>query len=473
MNFKRGCGILERTFGVILLMICAAASSAGCGGGSEERGAGRAATDNNKIVVQMNNGAQEDDEKRLAEQNLVSDYFNEKHPDALLKFSTWQYSPETFLAKFRSKTATDEVGLFATEGAVVIEKKMALDLTDMIKGWEHFDAINKEVLEPFSRDGRIYGLPIGGIGGGYVMTLFYNKKLFKAAGIVDEAGEPKPPQTWAEFVETAVRLTDKKRGAAGFGILGDDASGWHFLNWVWQAGGDFERRVDGKWKAVFNEPEAVEALQFVKDLNWKYKVVQANVLATNDDMFELFAAEKIAMAIFTPEYLLYIVDKLGYPIENIGIALLPAGPAGRVNQMGGGYMIIPSYTPPERARLALDAMLQEYDPVLIERRVALQREQGRLVGLPALPVFHGPYQEKIAAIMDKYRNVAAYPGLMEEAVKYVRAEPPFYSNQLYHEILSPIVQEVLTNADANPKALLDKGAARFQERFLDKVNEGE
>ncbi|MFH0793975.1 MAG: extracellular solute-binding protein [bacterium] len=473
MNDKRYGGFLRRLCGVMLLAGSVVVMSLGCSGGGEEQAPRSATNGGAKIGVTTNNGAEENDEKRLAEQKIVAGYFNQNHSNALLKFSTWQYSPETFLAKFRSKTATDVVGLFATEGTVLIERKMALDLTDMVKSWEHFDSINKEVLEPFSRDGRIYGLPVGGIGGGYVMTLFYNKKLFKASKIVDDKGEPKPPQTWEEFVEMALKLTDREKGVAGFGILGDDAAGWHLLNWVWQSGGDFERRADGKWKAVFNEPQAVVALQFIKDLKWKHDVLQHDLLATNDDLFELFAAEKIAMAIFTPEYLLYIVDKLGYPIENIGITLLPAGPAGRVNQMGGGYMIIPSYTPPERARLALDAMLQEYDPALIEKRLALQSRQKRLVGLPALPVFHGAYQDGIQALLDKYRNVPAYPGLMEEAVKYVRAEPPFYSNQLYHEILSPLVQEVLTNHDANPKALLDKGAKRFQERFLDKMNEGE
>lgn len=58
---------------------------------------------------------------------------------------------------------------------------------------------------------------------------------------------------------------------------------------------------------------------------------------------------------------------------------------------------------------------------------------------------------------------------MREAAKYVRPEPPYYSQQLYSEYLGPIVQEVITNKDAEPKPMLEEAAENFQKRFLDKI----
>ena len=57
-------------------------------------------------------------------------------------------------------------------------------------------------------DGKTYRLPLNCTTYGII----YNKDMFRAAGIVDEKGEPTPPETWDEFVDYAKRLTnpDKK-----------------------------------------------------------------------------------------------------------------------------------------------------------------------------------------------------------------------------------------------------------------------
>ncbi len=423
-----------------------------------------------QIVISVNNGAQEGDENRLEEQGRVNALFQSHYPNATIEFSTWQFSPETFLTRMAGGTCTDVVGLFATECAIVIEKGLALDITEYVKNWDKYKYLNKKVLEPLTREGRIYGLPVGGVLGCYVMNLFYNKQMFRDAGIVDQHGNPKPPDTWEEFLADAQKLTNREKGVAGFGILGQTGgAGWHFLNWVWQAGGDFEQEINGKWTAVFDSPEAIAALQFVKDLRWKYDVLQQDLLASNDDLFEQFAAERIAMALFTPEYLMYLVEKLGYPIENIGIALLPAGPAGRANQMGGAYSIINPNIAPEKAQMAFNLIVFDYELDTIELKCRTQAEQGRIVGHPVLPVFSEEYQSKIDIIVDKYRTVPAMPELMREASKHLHSEPSYFAQQLYDEFLSIAVQAVLTDRNADPATLLRKAARDFQKRFLDQL----
>lgn len=430
----------------------------GCGGVGETEG------EAGKVIITANNGAQEGEDKRLEEQRQVRQLFSEKYPGAELRYDAWQFSPESFMARMAGDTATDIIGLFATEATVVIEKQLAADITNKVKSWELYPYVNKEVLEPITYEGKIYGLPVGGVVGSYVMTLFYNKELFKEAGI------EQPPQTWEEFVDVAKKLTDREKGQAGFGILGEkSSSGWHFLNWGWQAGGEFEVKKDGKWVAAFDSPEVITALQFIKDLRWKHDVLQEDVLSDNDDLFEYFSSGRIAMALFTPEYLVHLIEKYEMPYEKIGIALLPAGPGGRANQMGGAYNIINPIISEEKKEWAFKAMLFDYDLETIELKCKIMNEQGRIFGFGTIPVFHGEYQEKVEAIIDKYRTVPGQDELMKEAAKYIKPEPPYYCQQLYGEILGPCVQAVLTREDADPNALLERAAEEFQADYLDKL----
>ena len=80
----------------------------------------------------------------------------------------------------------------------------------------------KELVEPYremSREGvnmhngKIYCIP----NSSQVYALVYNKDMFKAAGIVDENGEAKPPETWDEMREDAKKLTNVQEKQ--FGII--------------------------------------------------------------------------------------------------------------------------------------------------------------------------------------------------------------------------------------------------------------
>ena len=85
---------------------------------------------------------------------------------------------------------------------------------DMPGGRELIDKNQAYIEEDInSINGKTYQIPVS------VTTygLIYNKDMFKAAGIVDENGEAKPPETLDELVETAQKLTnpDKKE----YGII--------------------------------------------------------------------------------------------------------------------------------------------------------------------------------------------------------------------------------------------------------------
>lgn len=425
-----------------------------------------------QIVVIMNNGPKETD--KVAVQRLKEEIarFNKVYPNIKIRWTDRPYSPDSFSTSMAGGTAEDVIGLWATEGYVA-ERGYALDLTEMINNWEMKSQLNMDVLKPFIRDNKIYALPANG----YIMGLWYNKRLFKEAGLVDQNGNPKPPTNWQEFVDCAGKLTNKQKGIAGFGIMGNGAeAGWGLLNWVWQAGGDFQKEVDGKWQAVFDQPEAVKGLEFVKQLRWQHDVLQSNLLATAQELQQRFAAGQIGMMFGTNDWVPGLVNQYGMKLEDVGMALLPEGPHCRANQMGGNYYIINPKSPKAVQQAAFKwitwRILGAMEPERIREQGEDLRKQGQIGALSALPVFIGDTQKQAQQAAEPYKEVLInFPDVWAEAAKYIRPEPPFFCQQLYSEYLGPAVQAVLTQKTANPTQLLTKAARGFQERFLVKAGE--
>jgi ABC-type glycerol-3-phosphate transport system substrate-binding protein len=456
----------------LIIVLLAVAALAIVGGLLSTQGKKQEATGSKKIVVTMNKGPAETDVVEV--QRLREDIarFNKIYPEIEIRWTDRPYSPDNFSTSMAGGTAEDVINLWATEG-YVIDRGYAVDLTDFIKDWEYKDQLNTEILAPFIRDGRIYALPIMA----YVQTLAYNKKLFTQAGIVDANGEAKPPATWEEFASSAQKLTNRRKGVSGFGMMGQGAEcGWGFINWVWQAGGEFEKKVDGKWKAVFDSPEAISALQFIKDLRWKHDCLQANLLATREQLTQLFAANQIGMLIENQGVVSGLANKYGADKDDLGIALLPAGAGGRVNQMGGDFFIINPKSSREVQEAAFKwiswRILGSVDPKRIVEKGQDLRKQGRIGTLPAPPPFIGKLSEEYKKAAEPYGDVLVdFPDVWLEAIKYVRPEPPFFCQQLYSEILAPAIQAVVTKKNSAPAKLMQAGAKTFQTRFLDQVKD--
>jgi hypothetical protein len=88
-----------------------------------------------------------------------------------------------------------------------------------------------------------------------------------------------------------------------------------------------------------------------------------------------------------------------------------------------------------------------------------------------LPVFNGTYEAERAAIELKYANapVKNYAPFIKATGIKVRPEPPVESKKLYIA-LDSMLQSVLTNPLADPKAELLTAERYFQKTVLDPLN---
>ncbi|GAB3226668.1 ABC transporter substrate-binding protein [Glycomyces halotolerans] len=123
--------------------------------------------------------------------------------------------------KDRMGTATqsgDVPDLFQTWGGGVlaeqVEAGLVQDLTGKLDAC--IDNINPITLEPYTVDGKLYGVPFDA----GVVGFWYNKDLFADAGI------EQPPATWSEFLDAVEALKDS--GVAPLALAGADQWPGHF-----------------------------------------------------------------------------------------------------------------------------------------------------------------------------------------------------------------------------------------------------
>lgn len=174
-------------------------------------------------------------------------------------------------------------------------------------------------------DGELYGVPFQNS----TPLLYYNKDQFKEAGLDPE----KPPQTWAELVEDAKKLT--KDGRYGFQLAG----GYDYIGWLMQTlamtnGGRFFNEEYGG-EVYYDVPSTLGAAQFVEDLIYKHKVMQPGVLdggavSTN------FLAGKISMMLLSTGSLSFVRDNMK---GNFGVGFVPKNVRNAV-PIGGGSLVM-------------------------------------------------------------------------------------------------------------------------------------
>lgn len=185
------------------------------------------------------------------------------------------------------------------------------------------EAHKADILDAFvkfgSYEGKMYGFPDLAS----ARAFFYNKDLFKKAGIAN------PPKTWAEFEDAAKKITALGGGVVGYAMpLGPEESQGEFSIWTFNNGGAW--KDDKDW--TINSEKNVETLTFLKKLAVEDKVTQNNPAKTNRaDAFDLFKSGKAGMVVgFSP--LAAALDKEAK--VNYGVAPMPTKDGGEAQTFG-------------------------------------------------------------------------------------------------------------------------------------------
>jgi ABC-type glycerol-3-phosphate transport system substrate-binding protein len=185
-------------------------------------------------------------------------------------------------------------------------------------------------------EGKLYAMPINRS----TPLLYYNKKLFREAGLDPE----RPPRTWAEFREMGRQLT--KGETLGFLPAAD---WWFFESVVWGNGGELLSK-DLK-TATFAQPGAA-VLQGWADMVYRDKTARVLTGATaGEQRAQEYIQGRGAMLMSSTASLGQFIREV--KDFEIGTAYMPHGEGfAHAVPTGGAAAAIPARVAPERQRAA-------------------------------------------------------------------------------------------------------------------------
>ncbi len=178
-------------------------------------------------------------------------------------------------------------------------------------------------------------------------VMYYNKDAFKEAGLDPN----KPPQTQAELVAAAKKLTKQEGGrTTRWGLLIPSTGGvdsWLYEALTIEAGGVLYDLNNSCCKVLLTSPAAQAAAQFLRDLGEKEKVSPPGPInwgTTAND----FAAGNAAMMYYTTGGLGFVRNNAKF---EFGTAFLPRDQRFGTPTGGGNFYLFKG-TPPDRRKAA-------------------------------------------------------------------------------------------------------------------------
>lgn len=386
---------------------------------------------------------------------------------------------QDFFLKQAAGIAPDTFIVYATEGEMLASKGWAWPLDEYISNWDMKKWYNPDSFAPFLIRGKIYGVPDSN----YVNHIIYNKSMFKNAGLE----EPGLDWTWDEFIFAAKKLTNKRKGIAGYvQMTRGSEGGWALTDFIYSAGGECEVVRDGKVYAAFDSPEAISAVQLIKDLRWKYKALPANWLQGWSDAFNVFGSGRAAMVIDGGWGRNQAINGAGMNPSDIGVTLMPKANTARGRHsgvLGGSYWVINGLQKDEAIRNAAwdfntFEMWDDNALGFVEQQITDARERGLWrAHFDYKPLVPGaPYLEKERALIAANPDAALLWGsedFLKKLPSSAHPEPPVAAQELYGKYLTPVVQKILSSKKADPEKLMKEASKRFQKRVLDPYNNGQ
>jgi ABC-type glycerol-3-phosphate transport system substrate-binding protein len=137
-----------------------------------------------------------------------------------------------------------------------------IDVSERVKAAGLKDKTPRSAWIPLEMEGKTFGVPMNA----YPFLMGYNKDMYAAAGLKGV------PQTWEEQLAFVRKLWDPKKDTFGFVTFTNRFVAWLFETLLYDSGIGYVRgseqwtRFDMSQPITFNSPQAVRALEYLRDL---------------------------------------------------------------------------------------------------------------------------------------------------------------------------------------------------------------
>jgi len=381
------------------------------------------------------------EEKRAIEEMIAE--FNRLHPGIRVRgmLTPMAQVQQKLLLSVAGGVPPDIVRFYTDLGGELMARE-GLERLDLLAERDGVDmkAFFPVAVEQNTYEGRLYGMP-------WVLSpkaLLYNRKLFREAGLDPD----RPPRTWAELEEAAVKLT-KKDANGNITQLGYvDVS--EFRTYLWQSGGEL-LSPDGRHPA-FHGPEGVRTVRFWLEFQDRVagsrEAINAFAAQFSGAATDPFGMGRLAMRLDSP-FRLPDLERY-FPDLDYAATTIPTSGA-RVTEVVGNSLVIPRGS---RHREAAWEFVK-----FASTREQLLRVCARSGRLPA----------RIDAAMDPHYTQHPILGPFVRELPYGRSLPLVPGYMEMADALNRQL-ELVMNHRKSPEDALDQAAADA-ERILSRSNE--
>ena len=409
-----------------------------------------------------------------------------QYPNVTLVPNYYSYTLSSYVPMAKGGTAPSIFQPPFTDPQLLISQGLVGDVTDALEAIGLLEKFSPSYMEMLAdENGRIYGLPRDG----YVLGMHINIDLFREAGLMTEDGLPMYPTTLQEVAEYG-QIIKEKTGKAGLVFPASETyGGWLFTNIAWNFGCVGENALeyqdeDGRWVCNFTSDACVAAMEYMRDLRWKYDILNADATTTDwAGSHTLLGTGEAAMNFAANDSVGEPTANKGLAVESFALVPFPAGDEGRYALAGGTcYMFSPDITADQAtalmAYLKVLGKLPFMDDETIESMradAASLRERGTPV-LPGISAWNDEdYNAARMAIVEEYSNVDMrlyndFFDSISEGTITLKSEEPVFAQQLYRELTS-VIQRVITKEGADVRKALQKAQDSFQEYLDDEIND--
>lgn len=307
---------------VLVGVLLATVTTVAWAGGTKES---QASSSQKKVTINFMQWWQNEMDKGTF--NAMIGKFEQEHPNITVKATTLPYADvrNQVFTQAAAGNLADVSGLDPQWSFQLAKQGIVADLSPYFDSTSGFSLSNYAGVKKV--DGKYLMLPVAV----YTYPLFYNKKLFAAAGI------SAPPKTRADFIADAKKLTNSANHQYGWalplglklanGVTNDTWS------WLWSAGG----HVFLNGKPDLNTPQMISTLEFIKGLYNDKVIVPGTLTMSEQSKVESFASGTAAMIIDSQSHITVFQRKdpgLSYGITSIP---QPAGYSGKSGLHWAGW----------------------------------------------------------------------------------------------------------------------------------------
>jgi sn-glycerol 3-phosphate transport system substrate-binding protein len=357
---------------------------------------------------------------------------------------TYQESLVKAMTAAKSGQPPSMAVLLSTDMFTLIDQGAIVPVSDLVsaagdKAW--LDSFFPAFMTNSRTAGKTWGVPFQRS----TIVQYWNKELFKAAGLDPEKG----PANWAELVEFSKKLTkaDANGNTSQWGVKLPSSG---FPYWIFQGlttpNGAVLMNAEGN-STSFDDPAVVEALQYWVDLSAKHKVMPPGVVewgTTPKDFLE----KKAAIIWTTTGNLTNIRTNATFPF---GVSMLPAKKR-LGSPTGGGNIYFFKGTAPEQQQAAVKFAKWLTQP---QRAASWSVATGYVAVTPA--AWETPE-------MKQYAQTVPAATVARDQLQHAVAELSTHENQRITKALNDAIQAALGGSKSPADALKD--AQREATRIL-------